>query len=207
VLEPPSALAMPSFEEASGPLAHEEASGPETVLEPPSALVMPSFEEAPGPLDSEGASGAQTAQTGLTTRSNEAGGADAPSESETVREPSSAASVPGLGADPVEPIPDPGVMRPVLQVTLADRGSFRVDLANGVNAVGRGPQCQVFIDDRTLSRRHAVLIVEGDTVTCEDESSRNGTYKDGVRLTGPVRLRVGDVLTFGDQVTARLVAR
>ena len=68
-------------------------------------------------------------------------------------------------------------------------------------------QCRVFIDDRTLSRRHAVLIVEGDTVTCEDESSRNGTFKDGVRLMGPVRLRVGDVLTFGDQVTARLVAR
>ena len=220
VLEPPSALAMPSFEEAPGSLDHEGASGPKTVLEPPSALAMPSFEEAPGSLDHEGASGPETVlepPSALAMPSfEEAPGSldhEGASGPETVLEPSSAVRAPRVGADPpgsdvrpaVEPMPDPGAMRPVLQVTLADRSSFRVDLADGVNTVGRGPQCQVFIDDRTLSRRHAVLTVEGDTVTCEDEGSRNGTFKDGVRLTAPLRLRVGDVLTFGCQVTARLV--
>lgn len=84
-----SALEMPVLSDAApGSLDQEGASGPETVLEPPSAVAMPSFEAPPGPLDSEAVSRAHTAQAGLTPK--EAVGADAPSGSETVREPSSA---------------------------------------------------------------------------------------------------------------------
>jgi pSer/pThr/pTyr-binding forkhead associated (FHA) protein len=94
----------------------------------------------------------------------------------------------------------------VLEVTLADGATRRVVLGEGRHEIGRSAECAVSIDDRTLTRRHAVLTVTGDGVTLEDLDSRNGTFKSGERLTGRVSIRVGDVVTCGDQVRVRVVA-
>ena len=56
-----------------------------------------------------------------------------------------------------------------------------------------------------LTRRHAAVTVTEDTVTLEDQDSRNGTFRSGERLTGPVSLQIGDVVTFGDQITATVM--
>ena len=134
----------------------------------------------------------------------------------TVSESLSALKLPALTADrqgPVDPeaptvvqsVQVPVAARVVLEVTAIDGSRFRVELAEGRHYIGRARECAVWIDEGTLTRRHAVLMVAGDTVTIEDEGSLNGTFMDGVRLTDPVRLRVGDLVTIGDQVTVRLV--
>ena len=105
----------------------------------------------------------------------------------------------------VQSAPAPVAARVVLEVTATDGSRFRVELAEGRHYIGRARECAVWIDEGKLTRRHAVLTVAGDTVTIEDEGSLNGTFMGGVRLTEPVRLRVGDLVTLGDQVTARLV--
>ena len=139
-----------------------------------------------------------------------------PGGGETVYESPTALELPVLEAGPQGPVdpeattrfesaPAPVATRAVLEVTATDGSRFRVELAEGRHDIGRTRECAVWIDDRTLTRRHAVLTVTGDTVTIEDEGSLNGTFMDGVRLTAPVRLRVGDVVMFGDQVTAKLV--
>lgn len=163
------------------------------MYEPPSALQLPSLEgNAP------------------------AADAAVSSESETVLEPPAALEVPSLepgqpqSVDPeppteLQPAPGPAAAGAVLEVTLADGATVRVELAEGRHDVGRAPDCAVYIDDRTLSRCHARVTVGSDGVTIEDQDSRNGTFMDGERLTGSVGLRIGDVVTFGDQVTARLV--
>lgn len=129
-------------------------------------------------------------------------------------EPPAALEVPSLEAAPQD---DAGVVsgddsvaktaapRVVLEVTTADGNSTRVDLAEGRHEIGRAADCGVHIDDRTLSRRHAVVTVEGGAVTIADQDSRNGTFIDDARLMAPVQLRVGVVVTLGDQVTVRLV--
>ncbi len=198
VYESPAALQVPSFEVQPESPDDEAASATETVFEPPTALEVPSFEGSAGPVDPVDLEDS--------------------SESETVLEPPSALELPLLEAGKqgtVDPeaatVVEAAAGKPsapmVLEVRVADGSSFRVELGEGRHDIGRARECAVWIDDRTLTRRHALLTVAGDGVTIEDQGSRNGTFMDGERLAAPVRLRVGDVVTFGDQVTARLVER
>jgi hypothetical protein len=46
----------------------------------------------------------------------------------------------------------------------------------GRTLVGRSPECDIFLDDVTVSRRHAEIVREGDEFTIRDLGSLNGTY-------------------------------
>ena len=59
----------------------------------------------------------------------------------------------------------------------------RIALATGINVVGRDRDADVRIDDPSVSRRHARIVVDGDTVAVEDLESRNGTRVGGVPVS------------------------
>jgi len=48
--------------------------------------------------------------------------------------------------------------------------------------IGRSPDCDVFLDDVTVSRKHAELVREGDTYTIRDLGSLNGTFVNRSRI-------------------------
>ena len=48
--------------------------------------------------------------------------------------------------------------------------------------VGRHPEADIFLDDVTVSRRHAEFSRSGTTFVVRDLRSLNGTYFDGVRV-------------------------
>jgi FHA domain len=48
--------------------------------------------------------------------------------------------------------------------------------------IGRAPDCDVFLDDVTVSRRHAELLHEGDRFTIRDLGSLNGTFVNRRRV-------------------------
>lgn len=73
----------------------------------------------------------------------------------------------------------------------------RVALGTGINIVGRDREADVRIDDPSVSRRHARIVVEGADVAVEDLESKNGTRVGGVAVSRPVRLAKGDVVVFG----------
>jgi hypothetical protein len=52
--------------------------------------------------------------------------------------------------------------------------------------IGRSPECDVFLDDVTVSRRHAELVREGTTFTIRDLSSLNGTFVNRRRIESVV---------------------
>jgi hypothetical protein len=54
--------------------------------------------------------------------------------------------------------------------------------AEGRTLIGRSPDCEVFLDDVTVSRRHAELVREGDAFTIRDLGSLNGTYVNRRRI-------------------------
>jgi hypothetical protein len=56
----------------------------------------------------------------------------------------------------------------------------------GRTLIGRSPECDVFLDDVTVSRRHAELMREGDTFTIRDLGSLNGTYVNRRRIESVV---------------------
>lgn len=51
-----------------------------------------------------------------------------------------------------------------------------------VTTVGRHPEADIFLDDVTVSRRHAEFLRYGSTFRVKDLGSLNGTYFDGVRI-------------------------
>ena len=66
--------------------------------------------------------------------------------------------------------------------------------------VGRGAECDVVLDDDSVSRRHAELARdERGLYRVRDLDSANGTFLDGTRLgKDAVRVREGATLRFGD---------
>lgn len=63
-------------------------------------------------------------------------------------------------------------------------------------SIGRDPSCDVFLNDMTVSRRHAVVSWDGSTVSIEDLGSLNGTWVDGVLVPTAV-LEPGTVVQIG----------
>lgn len=63
----------------------------------------------------------------------------------------------------------------------ADIGA-RFLLDQDVTVAGRHPNADIFLDDVTVSRRHAEFVRHGRNFEVRDLSSMNGTYFDGVRI-------------------------
>ncbi|WP_217913376.1 FHA domain-containing protein [Miltoncostaea marina] len=76
-------------------------------------------------------------------------------------------------------------------------GGDRVPLAAAMT-IGRAPGSTVRLEDRTVSRAHARIGVDGGVPVAEDAGSSHGTLLDGRPLTGPRPLADGSRLTVGD---------
>ena len=64
--------------------------------------------------------------------------------------------------------------------------------------VGRHRECNLVLRDRMASRRHLRIFLDGDDFLVQDNDSSNGTYVNGVRITGIHKLRPDDVVLVGN---------
>jgi pSer/pThr/pTyr-binding forkhead associated (FHA) protein len=62
--------------------------------------------------------------------------------------------------------------------------------------IGRNPDAEIFLDDVTVSRNHAMLVHRPDGVYIDDLGSLNGTYVNRRRIESH-RLTDGDELQVG----------
>jgi hypothetical protein len=62
--------------------------------------------------------------------------------------------------------------------------------------IGRSPDCDIFLDDVTVSRQHAVLRRNGDSFVIEDQGSLNGTFVNRHRIES-AELADGDEVQVG----------
>jgi DNA-binding winged helix-turn-helix (wHTH) protein len=72
-----------------------------------------------------------------------------------------------------------------------------IALAAGANLLGRTHEAVVWVEDPSVSRRHAILRIEGDRVTVEDCGSKNGTYVEGERVDGHRLVAPGEKIWLG----------
>jgi Inner membrane component of T3SS, cytoplasmic domain/zinc-ribbon domain len=63
-------------------------------------------------------------------------------------------------------------------------------------SLGRAPECDVFLDDVTVSRKHAVITRGADGFSIDDEGSLNGTYVNRRRVE-TAKLEDGDEVQIG----------
>ena len=65
------------------------------------------------------------------------------------------------------------------------------------SVLGRSADCQIFINDLSVSREHACVVRTEDGFIVEDLGSGNGTHINDTRIIHH-QLRGGDILTIGD---------
>jgi pSer/pThr/pTyr-binding forkhead associated (FHA) protein len=105
----------------------------------------------------------------------------------------------------------PGAPRPAFSVRLGTK-AFMVVVSRrqfgslcviGKSAVtlGRGNECQIRLNDPTVSREHCRVSARADAGhVIEDCGSTNGTIVNGCRIEGPVHLRYGDRISIGSTI-------
>lgn len=92
-----------------------------------------------------------------------------------------------LAPDEVEgdtqPAPDLGIHGPALVVRAGGGRAGDVFEPTGDRTViGRSPECDIFLDDVTVSRRHAELVGTGGRFLIRDLGSLNGTFVNRHRI-------------------------
>ena len=84
----------------------------------------------------------------------------------------------------------PDITLPNIEMSSQDSGLAELTIVRGPSTgerfildipevtIGRDPNCEVFLNDRTVSRRHAHLSIQGGRAIIEDLGSLNGTWVD-----------------------------
>lgn len=76
------------------------------------------------------------------------------------------------------------------------KAGSRYQLGDELTTIGRHPESHIFLDDVTVSRRHAEIRREGDAIMLHDVGSLNGTYLNRSRIDSAA-LRSGDEVQVG----------
>ncbi len=90
-------------------------------------------------------------------------------------------------------------LRPGTALLLVLRGpntGARFLLDQPLTTTGRHPDSDIFLDDVTVSRKHAVFQIEGETFSVRDVGSLNGTYVNRSRIDSAI-LRPNDEVQIG----------
>lgn len=106
------------------------------------------------------------------------------------------ASFPPVGAEEEGAPVWEGIDGPVLVVRKGPEVGERFYLDRERLTIGRDPACDIFLNDITVSRNHAVLEVSSGEVSVADAGSLNGTYVNGASVDSAT-LHSGDGLQVG----------
>ena len=82
-------------------------------------------------------------------------------------------------------------------VELGGKEILRIPLKGPTMTIGRDPQCDLHLDNRALSRRHAQIEKRGAAIWVRDLESQNGTFVNGSRIADPQALNGGDRIEVG----------
>jgi hypothetical protein len=87
-----------------------------------------------------------------------------------------------VASDPLAE-PEPGLRGPALVVRAGGgRAGEAFVPGDERTVIGRSPDCDVFLDDVTVSRRHAEVVRDGDRFLIRDLGSLNGTFVNRRRI-------------------------
>ena len=73
----------------------------------------------------------------------------------------------------------------------------RATFAEGEHVMGRDPAVELCLDSSSVSRQHARIRIAGGEAILEDLGSKNGTFVNGYRAAGAVRLSDRDEIGVG----------
>src|SRR5271165_5012976 len=87
---------------------------------------------------------------------------------------------------------------PFLQIVSGPLTGRVYKIDRDVMIIGRNPDCDLVLEPKSVSRRHAALVNRSGEYVLKDIGSTRGTYVNGLRLTEPVVLKNGSVVQVGE---------
>ena len=117
---------------------------------------------------------------------------------EAIREPTTSFTPVNTNADEMTPKPQERAPEhpSCLLVVKGPHVSERFYLENEHMRIGRDPRSDLFLNDQTVSREHAVITRTGDVSVIKDSDSLNGTYVNG-KIADAAELKEGDEIQIG----------
>jgi len=97
---------------------------------------------------------------------------------------------------PADALEDLGITGPALVVRSGGGRAGETFHPEGETTIGRSPDCGIFLDDVTVSRKHAVVYERDGAFVVEDQGSLNGTFVNRKRVES-AQLEDGDELQIG----------
>ena len=134
----------------------------------------------------------------MSIKVNDPGTPDAPAQGSTEVLASEQTIVTNL----VQP---PSNAKPTLKVLLPTGDVFDRDISSPEIQIGKGPRNDIVLADPAVSTAHATIKFDGQNYIVSDLGSRNGTFVNGERVSGPRQLQHGDLIGLGlSKLTFRL---
>jgi FHA domain len=84
----------------------------------------------------------------------------------------------------------------LLMVISGPRFGWLYEVKHEITTIGRDLRCDIWLNESTVSRRHAEIYCYGDKFTLRDLESKNGTYRRNIRIKESL-LRSYDELNMG----------
>jgi pSer/pThr/pTyr-binding forkhead associated (FHA) protein len=97
---------------------------------------------------------------------------------------------------PPDALEDLGITGPALVVRSGGGRAGETFHPEAETSIGRSPDCGIFLDDVTVSRKHAVIVERDGGFVVEDQGSLNGTFVNRRRVES-AKLEDGDELQIG----------
>jgi hypothetical protein len=97
---------------------------------------------------------------------------------------------------PADALEDLGIKGPALIVRSGGGRTGETFHPERQTTIGRSPDCGIFLDDVTVSRKHAVLTARDGGFFIEDQGSLNGTFVNRKRVESAM-LDDGDEVQIG----------
>ncbi len=96
----------------------------------------------------------------------------------------------------LEPLSEPPAVGCQLRVLRGQQIGTIFKLDSDEIEVGRNPHCDIFLNDMTVSRKHATLVKSGLSYKIYDENSFNGVWVNGKAVDNAM-LKPGDQVQIG----------
>ena len=87
---------------------------------------------------------------------------------------------------------------PTLQIISGPLTGQLFTLERDVTIIGRNPECDVVLQPKSVSRRHAAIVRKSDGFLIRDMGSTRGTYVNGQKISTPVMLHDGNTVQIGE---------
>ena len=85
----------------------------------------------------------------------------------------------------------------LLEFKIPGKESKTIQLKDGENFIGRLQACEIYVDDPSISRKHAVVTVRSGKVMVKDLGSKNGTFIGDKAIRAEVEILLDSRLKFG----------